>query len=301
MRRFWRQTAIQKLTTWQLNGFMETHSELIAVIGNTGKTGHRVVDRLQQQGRVVRPLGRSTHIPFDWDEPETWEPALRGVGRAYVTFAPDLALAGAPERVEALARVAAASGVGQIVLLSGRGEPEAELAEQKVTEVLPCTKIVRSSFFMQNFSEGAWAQDVQSGVVALPETSVREPFIDLDDLADIVVHALTERVPTPGLYEVTGPQLLTFAEAIEEIAQTSGRSVEYVPVPLDGFVKAANEGGVPAEIVDLLAYLFGEVMDGRNEHVTNTIESVLGRPARTIGAFAADASRAGVWARGDAA
>ena len=97
-------------------------SQPILVIGATGKTGSRVVSKLENAGVSVRRGSRGSQIPFDWDTPATWAPALSGVSKAYVTYFPDLAFPNAVETLDAFTKTAAASGLEHLVLLSGRGE-----------------------------------------------------------------------------------------------------------------------------------------------------------------------------------
>ena len=106
------------------------------VLGGTGKTGRRVVERLEERGLPVRVGSRSGEPPFDWEDEATWAPALSGVGSVYVSYYPDLAVPGAVAAVRSFAEVATRSGVRRLVLLSGRGEPEAERAELALQEAV---------------------------------------------------------------------------------------------------------------------------------------------------------------------
>jgi uncharacterized protein YbjT (DUF2867 family) len=179
--------------------------DLTLVVGGTGKTGRRVAERLEVQGRAVRVGSRSGQPPFDWENRGTWEPALRGTAAAYLSYFPDLAAPGAREAVGALAELAVASGTRRLVLLSGRGEEEAQLAEEALRASGADWTIVRCSWFMQNFSEGYLLEPVLSGEVALPVGDVPEPFVDADDIADVAVAALTEDRHVGQLYELTRP------------------------------------------------------------------------------------------------
>ena len=154
------------------------------IVGGTGKTGRRVAERLKGRGAAVRIGSRSADPPFDWEDPKTWEPALRGASAAYITYYPDLAVPGAAEKVGALAELAVKIGVRRQVLLSGRGEEGAVLGEQAVKSSGADWTILRCGWFNQNFSEGAFLEQVLSGEVALPAGSVKEPFVDADDIAD---------------------------------------------------------------------------------------------------------------------
>ena len=185
-------------------------NDTILVIGGTGKTGRRVAERLTARGVPVRIGSRRSQPAFDWDDPATWPAAIEGTTAAYVAFAPDLALPGAAAAVREVARLASDAGLRRLVLLSGRGEEEALRAEAEARSAFPGVTVLRCSFFAQNFTEGAFAPDVQAGELALPVGDVREPFIDADDIADAAVAALLEDGHEGELYELTGPRLLTF-------------------------------------------------------------------------------------------
>jgi uncharacterized protein YbjT (DUF2867 family) len=275
---------------------MTTTQGPILVVGATGKTGRRVVDRLRSRGVTVRAGSRSGDTRFDWDEPESWAPALQGASAAYITYYPDLAVPGAGEAIEAFCERALDAGVDRLVLLSGRNEEEAQRCEQIVQKTGDRWTLVRASWFCQNFSEGAFVDLVRSGEVALPAGEVREPFIDADDIADVVAAALTEDGHEGQLYEVTGPRLLTFAEAIDEIGRAARRPLRYVQVPIDAFASAMRDAGESDDDVAFLEYLFGEVFDGRSAHLTDGVQRALGRPPRDFGDFVTTAAATGVWA-----
>jgi uncharacterized protein YbjT (DUF2867 family) len=276
---------------------MQATNENILVLGGTGKTGRRVAERLARRGVNTRVGSRAGEPPFDWEERSTWGPVLDGVTSAYVSYYPDLAIPGAVDKVGAFAELAAASGVPRLVLLAGRGEEEAEHAEEAVRASGAELTVLRSTWFAQNFSEDYMLDLVLAGEVALPAGETPEPFVDADDIADVAVAALTEDGHVGELYELTGPRPLTFAEAVAEIGQAAGREVSYVPVSQDEFAAAAAAQGVPPEFIELLGYLFSEVLDGRNSHIADGVERALGRKPRDFSEYACDAAATGVWNR----
>ena len=265
------------------------------VLGGTGKTGRRVAERLAARGLPVRIGSRFGEPPFDWEDRSTWAPALDGVGAAYISYYPDVAVPGAAETVGSFAELAVRSGVPRLVLLSGRGEPEAERAEQAVRDAGAELTIVRSTWFAQNFSEGAFLDLVLAGEVTLPAGDTPEPFVDIDDIADVAVAALTEEGHEGELYELTGPRLLTFEQAVDEIARAASREIRYVPVAMAEFESLLTDQEVPADVVWLLRYLFSEVLDGRNAHVADGVQRALGRKPRDFSEFARDAAATGAW------
>ncbi|MEJ2642047.1 MAG: NAD(P)H-binding protein [Desulfosarcinaceae bacterium] len=266
----------------------------ILIIGSTGKTGRRIVQKLREQGFRIREGSRHSQPVFDWTDPVTWPAAVAGVKAAYISYYPDLAAPGAPGTIEKLTACAREAGVERLVLLSGRGEHNAQRCEEIVRHSGLEYTLIRSSWFAQNFSEGALLGPVLSGMVAMPADGIREPFIDADDIAGVAVAALTDGRHAGQLYEVTGPRLMTFAEAVQEIAGAAGREVAYQPITLDQFhTELTHEAG--SEMADLLTDLCREVFDGRNESLGDGVQRALGRPPRDFADFVRSAAAAGVW------
>ena len=265
------------------------------VLGGTGKTGRRVVERLRARGLPVRVGSRSGEPRFDWEDTATWAPALDGVASVYLTYYPDIAAPGGVEAVGSFAELAVRSGVPRLALLSGRGEPEAERAEHAVRDSGADLTILRSDWFMQNFSEDYMLEHVLSGEVRLPGGGLPTPFVDADDIADVAVAALTDDRHIGELYELTGPRSLSFAQAAAEIAEAAGREIRYTPVSLEQHEAELAEHGVAPEVIDLLTHLFGEVVDGRNARTTDGVRRALGREPRDFSDFARDAAATGVW------
>jgi uncharacterized protein YbjT (DUF2867 family) len=217
------------------------------------------------------------------------------VRRIYVAYYPELAVPGAAETVSSFADLAVRSGVPRLVLLSVRGEAEAKHAEQAVRDTGAELTVVRSAWFAQNFSEGVFADYMLAGEIALPAGDLSEPFVDGDDIADVAVAALTDDRHVGEEYELTGPRLLTFGQAVEEISRATGREIRYAPNSISEFAAAAAEQGIPGEYIDLLTYLFGEALDRRNAHLADGVQRALGREPKDFADFARDAAAAGAW------
>lgn len=266
----------------------------ILVVGATGKTGSRVAARLEAKGLNVRRGSRNSDVPFDWDVPATWAPALSGADKAYVTYFPDLAFPGAVEKLQSFTKVAAASGLKHIVLLSGRGEHHARLGEEVVrASGIPFT-LVRAAWFAQNFSEGYLRDPICAGVLPMPGGDVAEPIIDVDDIADVAATVLTEEGHEGALYEVTGPRLMTFAEMADVLSAATGRPIRHIPITFEDFhANVAQAGGdFVAEVFTAIAR---ETLDGRNAQTTDGVERVLGRKPRDFAEFATAAASRGLW------
>jgi uncharacterized protein YbjT (DUF2867 family) len=267
------------------------------VVGGTGKTGRRVIERLQQRGLPYHVGSRSLQPAFDWEDEKTWSSALKGVSQAYVTYYPDVCVPGALEKVRSFFDLAVRDGVKRLVFLSGRGEVDAEQAEEALKASGADWTILRCSFFSQNFSESFFLEPILVGKVALPVRPVGEPFVDVDDIADVAVTALTQPGHTGKLYELTGPRALTFGDAIDEIARATGRSIQFVTITPEEYRAGMLQAQVPTEVIDLVLYLFSTVLDGRNTRVADGVQRALGRPPRDFSDYAKRTAATGVWGK----
>ncbi len=286
---------MDRLSKLPFTADMTTAKRPTLVLGGNGKTGRRVARRLAALGQPTRIGSRSGQPPFDWDDPHTWAPVLDGAVAVYVAYYPDLAGPRAVDTVGAFARLAVSRDVCRLVLLSGRGEAGAELAEQAVRDAGAELTILRSTWFAQNFSEDFLLDDVLRGEVFLPAGDIPEPFVDADDIADVAVVALTDDRHIGEIYELTGPRLLTFTDAVAEISAATGRDIRYARVSIEDYASAAIGQGVPPDVVESLAYLFTEVLDGRNAHLADGVTRALGRAPKDFADYARDTAATRVW------
>ncbi|MFE5805688.1 NmrA family NAD(P)-binding protein [Streptomyces sp. NPDC056491] len=267
------------------------NTQITLVIGGHGKTGRRVAEKLSAQGRQVRIGSRSGQPSFDWHEPATWAPALEGVDRVYVTYYPDLAFPGAAEQVAEFSKVAVAAGARRLVLLSGRGEEAAEVSENNLKASGADWTIVRSSWFNQNFNESFFLEPVLAGEIALPTGDAVEAFVDADDIADVVVAALTDDKHIGKTYELSGPRLLSYSDVAAELTKATGRDIKYISVTNEEYRAVLRENNLPEEFADL----FTMILDGRNAHLVHGVEEALGRKPKDFADFAREAAATGVW------
>jgi uncharacterized protein YbjT (DUF2867 family) len=272
-----------------------TDTAPILVTGATGKTGRRIAQRLTDAGHTVRVGSRSASPAFDWEDPAGWPAALAGCRDAYIAYVPDLAVEGSIDAIRQFLDDAEAAGVRRIVLLSGRGEPEAEVCESELMTRDFDWTILRCSWFSQNFSENFFLDGVLAGEVVTPAGLAPDPFVDAEDIADVAFAALTEEGHAGKLYEMTGPQALTFAEAVAEIAGATGRDIRHVEVPVEDYRTALAEAGLPPGYPELVMYLFTTVLDGRNAPVTDGVQQALGRAPRSFADYARRAAGEGAW------
>lgn len=271
-------------------------TENILVIGGTGKTGKRVVHLLEELGQNVRIGSRSGSPAFDWHHLEGWAKALEGMDKVYITYQPDLAVRGALQAIEQLVKESKRANVKKLVILSGKGEREAQLCEQVIIHSGLAYTIVRASWFNQNFSENFLLEPILEGVVALPQAHANIPWVDAADIASVVAKALTEDEHNGKIYELTGPRTLTFKDAVSEIAKASNRELKFIPISVKEYGNGMRQANIPEDFVWLIEYLFTEVL-GNPElaEVTNDIEKVLGRRPIDFSEYAAKAAETGIW------
>lgn len=268
----------------------------ILVIGGTGKTGRKVVKGLKKQNQKVRVGARSSTPAFDWHDPATWPGALAGMDKVYIVYYPDLAVPGAYEAIKGLTEEAKKAGVKKAVLLSGKGEKEAERCEQVVAGSGLDYTLVRASWFNQNFSESFLMDPILAGYVALPMPDAKIPFVDTGDIADVVVEALLNDAYNGQTLTVTGTRAITFEEAVKEIAASTGKAITFRPVSLEAYNTMMKSAGLPADYIWLIDYLFREVLGNpENQEISHDVERVLGRKAKDFSEYARETAKTGVW------
>ncbi|KGI70435.1 NAD(P)H-binding protein [Mycolicibacterium rufum] len=273
----------------------------VLVLGATGKSGRRVAARLRLHGAPVRAASRSSATPFDWSDPDGWDAALTGIAAVYVVAPP------IPGPVHEFVARAQTAGVQRLVLLSGRGADtwgdsafgvDMRSAEDAVRGSALEWTILRPNNFAQNFSEELWLQPLLDGELALPAGDVGEPLIDLEDVADIAATVLTE----PGrhadrIYELTGPQSITFGEAAEMIARASGRSIAYRQVSAAEYSAMLVADGLGEDDAHHIAEMFVLMERGLLAEPTDGVATVLGREPRTFEDYVLRTAATGVWSR----
>ncbi len=271
-------------------------SSEILVIGATGNTGKRIVKRLEALGLAVRPAFRESDIPFDWQQPATWPAVLRDIQTAYVTYSPDLAVPSAHGVIAAFVKAAEVAGLRRLVLLSQRNQVNAQACEQLLKDSSLAWTILQPSWFAQNFSEGGFRDSVLAGEVTVPTSGAAEPFVDLEDVADVAVAALTEDGHTGRVYELTGSDLLGWDEAVAHIAQVTGRNLSFRACSTQDFQQILRSVGFPEADAAFGATLVAQILDGRNARLGDGVQRALGREPKSFAQFCREAQAQGCWA-----
>ncbi|URN09350.1 NAD(P)H-binding protein [Actinomadura madurae] len=291
---------MERLSGSRLAGAMTEHS--ILVTGATGKSGRRVVNQLRAKGLPVRAAARNGEHPFDWTDRGTWDAALEGVRAAYI-----VQLDGT-EFVRPFVERAARHGVRRIVLASGRGIDRSDYVKDDsgvLEGMLDSEAAVRDSglewtisrpgWFAQNFSEGFFADAVRAGELRLPAGDGAAAFVDAEDIAAVVVAALTEDRHAGQIYELSGPGAVTLTEAVATISDAAGREVRYVPLAVQDYVAELVRQGWPRADAEGFADVIEPLREGKDEYVSDGVQHALGRPPRTFAEFAKSTAAADGW------
>ncbi len=291
---------MDRLCADRLTGVM---SELpILVTGATGKSGRRVVSQLRAKGLPVRAAARSGEHVFDWTDSGTWDAALEGVRSVYIVQLDGTKL------VRPFIERAVRHGVQRIVLASGRGIDSPEYAKDSsgvlegILDSEAATResglewtISRPGWFAQNFSEGFFADAVRAGELRLPAGDGAASFVDAEDIAAVVVAALTEDRHAGRIYELSGPRAVTLAEAAATISEATGREIRYVPLSVEDYVAELVRQGLPPADAEAFADVIDPLREGKDAYVSDGVQRALGRPPRSFSDFAKSTAAAGGW------
>ncbi|MCG5212759.1 NAD(P)H-binding protein [Streptosporangium soli] len=274
----------------------------ILILGGRGKTGRHVAGQLQAHGVPIRLASRSSEQRFDWHDESTWITAAAGIDTAYLAplvDPPGLAQAGR------FVKQAAADGLRRVVLLSGRGvgSPGREFAvyqgqlelENAVKDSGVDWTIVRPAWFMQNFSEDFIHGQVVAGELRLPAGDGAEPWIDTEDVADVMVTALLNEKHTGETYSLSGPRTLILTEVAAELSAATGRQIGYVDVEPEKHVAEIVGSGASLDEAEALRDLFTVIRNHRSEYVSDGVRQVLGREPRDFTDWARSAALTGAW------
>lgn len=245
----------------------------VLVLAATGKTGRRVTSLL---GPAARAASRSSATRFDWSTPDTWEPALDGITAVYVV-PPDN-----PAFLAEFVPVAVKSGVTRLVLLSMRGAPDDDPFEAAIKSSGVEWTILRPTWFMQNFDEDLFAAPVQNGELAVPAGQGIHPFIDVLDIAEVAVAALTQAGHAGQTYDLSGPKAMSFPEMLARIVEVTGDPILYTDVAPEEFAASMRGIGYPDEIAELVTMLLVRIREGSEAHLSDGVQRVLGREPRTF-------------------
>ncbi|WP_433125385.1 hypothetical protein ACQPWW_22740 [Micromonospora sp. CA-240977] len=278
-----------------MRGTNSASTTRVLVTGVRGKTGLPLAELLAARSGVEVRGGSSdpstVHLDgvrptaFSWDDPSGWA-AAKDIDAVYVVR-PDRA--DAPELIGAL--LAEVPAQARVVLLSER-DPDhtgpdgwAPRAERAVRDSGRTWTILRPSWFMQVFTDPRFYRDliVDAGELPFPAEDATVAWIDARDIAAVAERALLDGGHAGQVYELSGPETLSLPRTTELLSAAAGRPVTHRQVTI-----AEAVAGMSGFERDLSVLTFERVQAGRFAEVTETVERVTGRPARTLRTFLAD-------------
>ncbi|MPV35807.1 NAD(P)H-binding protein [Georgenia subflava] len=268
-------------------------TQRILLTSGTGTIGRRVVNQLRARGSEVAVASRTGPVRFDWTDPDTWDAALTGCRTVFLL---------APDGVEVDPRFvgrAVEQGARRLVLLSSKaidvmGDQRLLDAEATVKAAGVGWTVVRADWLDQNFDEGFLRDAVAGGEVVLPLGDVRQTLNDADDVAAVAVAALTEEGHEGRTYELSGPEALSFGEAVGIVAEAVGRPVRYQG-DAEAYVDVMT--GLGRDRAEVLAEVaaFDALRRSGDAVADDTVERVTGRRPKDFRTYAAEAAAAGAW------
>ncbi|MFE7120831.1 NmrA family NAD(P)-binding protein [Streptomyces sp. NPDC057654] len=289
---------------------MQTTDDTFLVTGGTGNTGRRVAARLAGLGHRARagsrrpPAGQAApgveHARFDWDDASTHAPALAGVRGLYLV--PPVAASDPAAPMLPFLRTARSLGVRRVVLLSSSAIPEGDeggangdsrlglgAVHRAVREEFPEWAVLQPSWFMQNFTgDHIHAHSIRADDEIVTATGDgRVGFVDVEDIAEVGVRALTDARPHNTAHLITGPEALSYADVAATVSGLAGRSVRHRAIGYEAMRERLTASGIPERFADLLAGMDRAISEGAEDRTSPTVERVTGRPPRTFAAHAA--------------
>jgi len=264
----------------------------VLVLGASGITGRRIAAHLAERA-IVRAVGRTTAIPFDWNVPETHGPALAGADAIYLVPPPFVAEPSA--HVARLLAAAQRAGVRRVVAVTSLAvtfptEPASSgriALERAITSSGLEWTLLRPGGFAQNFSEGFLRPGVDRGLVVSATGTGQTAMIDADDIARVAAIALLDPGHAGAAYALTGPEPLTFAAATEVVARAAHRPIEYRGITDAELAGLLAGFGLPPDYAAIVVRDQRAIREGAGAIVSGDVERVTGRAAASFAEAAA--------------
>ncbi|MEM8682278.1 MAG: ergot alkaloid biosynthesis protein [Pseudomonadota bacterium] len=264
----------------------------ILLTGGTGTTGRRISAALKSRGALHRVATRSPQtrndVQFEWADDTTWTEALDRASSVYL-----VAPSGVPDPLrvmEPFLRRAINDGVERFVLLSASslesGGPMMGSVHAWLSEHAPEWAVLRPTWFMQNFCGQQHLASIrdESAIYTATEEG-RIGFIDAEDIAAVAVEFLTRTENESGDVILTGPQALSYDDVAHELTTALGRRVQHCRLSETELASRHMSSGLPRDYAETLSAMDTSIAAGSENRITDSVESITGRPARTLAAF----------------
>ena len=279
-----------------------SNSSRLLFLGAPGLIGSHVIPTLRKGGLTVLAgsrrgvsVGGAPGVVVDLRDPESLARAMRGMAMVGLVIPDvrDMELLG----LNAVA-AAKAAGVCQLLWFSSFGAKADNRArfsrrhpvidEAVRASGIPYT-ILRPNFLMQDFAAFYGETIRTTGTIFLPLGDARVGHLDLRDLAEAAVAALTNDRHLSKTYDLSGPEALHTAEVAEQIESAIGRTIQYQPISVSAMEASLREAGMDPWFAEGLAELYGWIRDsGLGSEVTDAVEQLIARKATPFRQFAAD-------------
>lgn len=281
----------------------------ILVFGATGTTGSLIVNQLKEKqvdfGIAVSEEGKGDGLDLEasrirvasYDDQASLSAAMTGVETIYFVMPINPNMVSWTENVIAAAKDV---GVKRIVKQSGLNprldatsdliRDHAETDKMIVESGVDYTILGANSFFQNFYGNLPSIQGESAFYGPLGDTAFSN--IDINDVAAVATEVLTSEGHSQKIYPLTGPSALTSAEQAKAISEASGKEVTFVNIPKDAFEGALNGAGLDAWTSKTLADAFEWFATADYASVTNNVEAILGRPARSFEDFAQEFAHA---------
>src|ERR1035437_4716440 len=279
-------------------------SKQILVIGVTGRVGGELVKLLVRNGESVRAATRNPStvssrfhntvdvVEFDYDRPQTFAPALAGVGKVFLIVRPgdNHSDTAAMPLIDLAKKVK----VQHIVDITAMGVEQDEtfmlrnLEKYIETSGIAYTHL-RPNWFMQNFDSGPMFADIKAtGALHLPADDAKISFIDVRDIAAVGFAALTEAHHTGRAYTLTGKESLNYYQVVEKLSRVAGKMISYIPISENIARETLLKAGIPIDLIERWTDFYRKVRQGLCSPISTDVESVLGRSPILFDQYAKD-------------
>ena len=281
----------------------------VLVVGASGNVGGATVRALRSRGIPVRagmtdptaakPEQGVDPVELDLFRPETFGPAVRGIGGLFLLRPPPVSRVG--PTLNALTDAAVAAGVRHVVFSSVAGADTNRVVphhrvETHLRDHAPSWTILRPGFFAQNLTDAYRRDIVDDDRIYLPAGDGRVAFVDTDDIGAVAAAVLADPAPHRGKgYTLTGPAAVTFEGVAGILTAVLGRTIQYQPATILGYARHLRARRLPLAQVAVQTVLHTGLRRGDAEEVDPTLEHLLGRPGRTLEQYVRD--HAPTWAR----
>jgi uncharacterized protein YbjT (DUF2867 family) len=281
---------------------------MILLTGASGTIGRATMAALRAAGKDFKVAARTPSklnalgvpgVPLDWDELGSYLPAMQGVDRLFLLTPNSERQAGYVLQAVAAARRAGVKHIVRLSVMGADADPGIILgrqhfaAEREIRASGIAWTMLRPSFFMDNFINYYGVDPTGDSEVFLPNGDGKAAWIDPADVGEVAARVLGDDSHAGKVIDMTGPELLSTAEALAVMGSVFGHRYTYTDVPEQAARQAMEAKGMPLWMVDAFLELNALVRLGYAANLAHGVQDVLGRPPRTMREWAERLKAAG--------